>query len=96
MPQRIVDAAQAFDALRQEITPQALRELTALANASGNANEINLGVAVAKIVYANDRAALIAAAMITSSGVSRPMVDIGSEDREDDAPLNEKGGPLDG
>jgi hypothetical protein len=96
VPQRVVDWSQAFNAIAGEIITPGMREIAALAQPSGSANEINLGVAMSKIYFAQLRAAAVAAAMITSSGVSRPVIDIGSEDHDEDAPLTERGGLLDG
>lgn len=73
----VSDWVTVFRALREEITPAVLRDLAALRN-SANDDEhqpaIAVGMAATRIVFANDRAAAIAAAMMTQGGVSRPII----------------------
>jgi len=75
--EKIGDWLKAYNAIRYEVTDEALRMMVDLTR--GNPDEvgmtqINIGIQMARIVYANDRAAAIAAAMLTQSGVSRPVV----------------------
>lgn len=78
---------QAYDAIREEITPPAMRTMLQNMTAANPAAEVGdiqayaalvqASITLARLVSANDRAAAIAAAMLTQSGVSRPVIDIG-------------------
>lgn len=80
--QKVGDASVAFTALRDEITPPPFRnlinEMTSYPVTEGTdmvayASLVQASMGIARIIAANDRAALIAAAMLTQSGgVTRP------------------------
>ncbi len=82
------DTRYAFNIFRDELTPPLKREV--LANMTGAQMEaiastgdvqayaalVQASLQLDRVISANDRAALIAAAMITQSGVSRPQLDV--------------------
>lgn len=89
--EKVADAMTAFEAFRYELTPPALRtmmeQLTAatpqdheslndLDAIQAYLGQVNAAVGASRLVFANDRAALIAAVMLTQSGVARPMLDV--------------------
>jgi len=71
-----------FNAISGELTPTALRtmlsRLTETMGTTGEPSEaialLQSSMALARLVSANDRAAAIAAAVLTSSGGARPVV----------------------
>lgn len=65
----------AFNAVRAELSPPALRAMLDLTVAD-SVTSINLGIAMARITYSNDRAAAVVAGMITQSGITRPTLDV--------------------
>jgi hypothetical protein len=72
--EKVSDWFTAFNAIKHEITPVEFRPLLALmgskdGDGNDNVQAINLGVAVARIVMANDRAAATVAALLTTNGV---------------------------
>lgn len=73
--QKVADWFEVYQAIKAELTPQALRELTALASADSVAS-INVGLGASRITFANDRMAAQVAAMLTQSGVSRPISEV--------------------
>jgi hypothetical protein len=94
LPEKVGDWGAAFNAMRDEITPPVFREImtkltslpappegAGLADFNEYITAVNASLGIARIVAANDRAAAMAAAIITQSGVVRPTVDI-SEDGE--------------
>lgn len=66
--EKTTDWLAAFRAVQAELTPEALRVLTTLSDPA-NIESINLGLAAARIVFANDRAAAMVAALITQAGI---------------------------
>jgi hypothetical protein len=81
--QKVGDTAAAFNALSADITPEPLRwmvtdltsvDITETTDVAAYASLVQSSIHVARIVAANDRAAMLAAAMITQSGVARPVV----------------------
>lgn len=82
--EKIADTVTAFNVLRDEVTPQPMRDLingmtsipTEGADAAAYASLVQSSIHLARIVSANDRAAMMAAAIITQSGVSRPTLDV--------------------
>ena len=65
-----------FRAVKAEITPQVLVDLSNLRNSTNDESHevaIATGLAATRIVFANDRTAAVVAAMLTQSGVSRPV-----------------------
>lgn len=86
------DAVTAFNILSSEITPPQFRDIVNALQAIPPAtpeegvegfnryvNAVNASLGIARVVMANDRAAMIAAAMLTQSGVSRPIIAIDEE-----------------
>lgn len=71
--EKVADWLKAFNAIRYELTSDATRAMMDL-TAADSVTAINLGIQMARITYANDRAASITAAMLTQSGVSRPVI----------------------
>ena len=78
VPQRIADTAQAFQALRDELTPQPLRDVITLlttqkpdenTDVAAYASLVQSSLSLARLIAANDRAAMMSAAVITASGV---------------------------
>jgi len=72
--EKVGDWYAAYEVIREQITPQEFRPMLALMGATDadgitNVQAVNLGVAVARIVMANDRAAAQVAAMLTTNGV---------------------------
>lgn len=89
--QKASDAREVFLLLRDEVTPPIMRELLdSMTNAQKQA-AVNMGDAQAyaalvqaalqlqRVIAANDRTVMVAAAMLTASGVSRPIIETGSE-----------------
>ncbi len=79
--EKVADWYKAYNAIRHEITPPEFRPLMALMatkddDGGVNASIVNLGVAVSRIVMANDRAAATVAALLTTNGV-KPVTDMG-------------------
>lgn len=79
---KVSDWLQAYEAVSQEITPVAMREFVKLIDAKTQ-SEILVGVQMAKIVLANDRAAAYTAALLTANGVKPIPVSFGEEDVDD-------------
>jgi hypothetical protein len=77
--QKIGDWKRAYDAIREELTPEAFRALTSLAGSNNDVQSINVGVQVARVVFANDRAAATVAALITQTGIKPVGIDYGDE-----------------
>ncbi len=76
LEQRIADWATAYDAVRQEITPDPMRKfLGAFADASDVAS-LRSYQDLARLVAANDRAAAMIAAMLTSGGIKPAPVEM--------------------
>lgn len=83
LEEKVGDWAQAYEQIRHMITPPEFRPLMALmGQKDGEAGEINvqavnIGVAVSRIVMANDRAAAFTAALLTANGVKPLPMDLG-------------------
>lgn len=85
---KIGDTIVAFSAFREELTPENMRSV--LENMTGSQQQaaaqagdaqayaalVQASLSLQRLVFANDRAALIAAVMLTQSGVSRPQLDV--------------------
>jgi hypothetical protein len=77
--QKVADVKYVFDLLRDEVTPPILRQMMAAMTPKDPTNfEQNLAFLqgsfqLARLISANDRAAMIAAAMLTQSGVVKPV-----------------------
>lgn len=88
---KVSDAVKAYSVFREELTPPQVRGLiTAMTNVSlkedakpeevtAYASLVQSSMGLARLVSANDRAALIAAVMATQSGVSRPIISTDEE-----------------
>lgn len=91
---KVADAMQAFNAFRDELTPEATRNVLhsmtgAQQQAAAEAGDVQAYAALVqaalnlqRLISANDRAALVAAVLLTQSGVSRPNLDIIEGDAE--------------
>lgn len=87
--QKVADTATVFNALRDEITPAPFRNLinkmvefpvTEGTDMAAYASLVQASMSIARIVAANDRQALLAAAIITQSG--RVNIEATTEDPE--------------
>lgn len=81
--QKVGDALEVFNALRAELTPEPMRALVTKmtsipmgenTDVAAYASLVQASLHIARVVAANDRFAMIAAAMLTQSGVSRPII----------------------
>jgi len=89
--EKAADAVAAFSLLRDEVTPPVMREVMAkmdqmqaevAALPDGGQKYLDLvqtSLSLRRVIAANDRAVMLAAAILTSSGVSRPVIDITEE-----------------
>jgi hypothetical protein len=81
--EKAADALAVFNILRDEVTPSLMREILANmteAQQAAGAGDIQAYAALVqaalnlqRVIAANDRMVMVAAAMLTSSGVSRPV-----------------------
>jgi hypothetical protein len=62
--------------VREELTPEAFRALASLATAA-DPQSINVGIGVARVVFANDRCAATVAALLTQTGIKPTEIDYG-------------------
>lgn len=83
--QKAGDTLRAYELLRGELTPQSMRALVDKMTSqqpdehtdiAAYASLVNAAMVLAREVGKNDRAAMLAAAMITQSGVARPIIDL--------------------
>lgn len=93
-PDKIADAMQAYQAFRDELTPDVMRDTLnhmtgAQQQAAAEVGDVQAYAALVqaalnlqKVIAANDRAALVAAVLLTQSGVSRPNLDVINGDAE--------------
>lgn len=83
--EKVSDWFTAYRAIRDEITPEAFRSLTGLAqqqrdeDGTFNVAAINVGMTAARVVFANDRAAATVAALITQTGIKPTGFDYGDD-----------------
>lgn len=80
IPEKIGDWKAAFDAVSAELTPQPMRKFLGAFSDSDDVAKLRSYQELAKLVAANDRAAALVAAMLTSAGVKPVPVSIGIED----------------
>lgn len=85
---KIADARRAYEVLRDELTTDVMRSVLndmtgAQMQAAASVGDVQAYAALVqaslnlqRVVSANDRAAMIAAVMLTQSGVSRPQLDV--------------------
>jgi hypothetical protein len=85
---RIADALIAYNVFREELTPENMRSVLedmtgAQKQAAAEAGDVTAYAALVqaslslqRLVFANDRTAMLAAVMATQSGVSRPTLEI--------------------
>jgi len=88
---KIADTIQAYNVYREELTPENMRQVlekmtggqqqaaAQAGDAQAYAALVQASLQLQRLVFANDRAALIAAVMTTQSGVSRPIIDTSEE-----------------
>lgn len=80
--QRYLDWLAVYTKIKADLTPEPFDQLYKLSEQEPdqqNVISIQLGMQAARITFANDRAAAVTAAMITQSGVSRPIIEIADE-----------------
>lgn len=86
---KVADWMTAFEAIKAELTPAPLRvmmrQLTEAVPPEGTddldqvkayVERVNVATALSRLIFTNDRAASVTAAMLTQSGVSRPQLDV--------------------
>lgn len=85
---KIGDALQAYNAFRDELTPDVTRETLAsmtgaqqqaaaqVGDVQAYAALVQAAITLQRLISANDRAALVAAVLLTQSGVARPNLDV--------------------
>jgi hypothetical protein len=83
--EKIGDWKRAFDAVKVELTPPEFVDLARLAHEGKtdgvvNVQSVNIGLAAARIVFANDRAAATVAALVTQTGVKPMSIDYGENE----------------
>ena len=91
---KIVDATTAFNAFRDELTPDIMRATlhsmtgaqqqaaAEIGDVQAYAALVQAALNLQKVISANDRAAVVAAVLLTQSGVSRPNLDVIEGDAE--------------
>jgi len=81
--EKVSDAIRVYDQLRAEITTPEMRALITKMTSmqpgekddmAAYAALVQASLQLARVVAANDRTAMLAAAMLTQSGVSRPVI----------------------
>lgn len=89
--QRIADVRQAYQVFKEELTPENMRAVLedmtgAQKQAAAQEGDVQAYAALVqaslslqRLVFANDRAALIGAVLATQSGVARPNLDVISD-----------------
>lgn len=77
--EKVADWKTAYDAIRVEITPDALRKVLAEMDGVDGIQQFQSYVSLAKSVLANDRAAATVAALITQSGIKPTGFDYGED-----------------
>jgi hypothetical protein len=86
--QKANDALRVFNLLRDEVTPPIMREVMqdmtnaerqAGANTTGDVQAyaalVQASLSLQRVIAANDRMTMMAAAILTSSGVTRPVIE---------------------
>ena len=74
---KVADWLLAYQAIKAELTPEAFVTLAATAHQSDNVQGINIGIGMARLVFANDRAAATVAALLVQSGIKPTGFDYG-------------------
>ena len=85
--EKLADWSRVYLAVRDSLTPESFRTLMSLAKPTehegepslANVEAINLGLATARITFANDRAAATVAALLTQSGIKPTAIDYGDD-----------------
>lgn len=85
--EKVGDWNEAYEPIRDAITPDPMRQMITNMTSvpmegvevAAYASLVQSSIHLARIVAANDRAAAIAAAMLTAAGVSRPVIDLEGE-----------------
>lgn len=72
VPERVGHWHQAFEAIRAELTPAAMRTILAEMNEVQGIEQLGSYMTLARNVMANDRTAAVVAAMLVTSGI-RPL-----------------------
>jgi len=83
---KIADALGAYNVFRDELTPEVMRNV--LGNMTDAQRAVDVGdvqayaalvqasLQLQRVIAANDRAALVAAVLLTQSGIARPQLDV--------------------
>lgn len=87
--ERVADWHQAFLAVQEQLTPQALRTMMTVLTSTvppegaddldqvrAYIERVTTATGISRMIFANDRAAAVVAAMLTQSGVSRHTLDV--------------------
>lgn len=78
-PQTVIEKVGAWDtafsAIRESLTPPITRQVLAEMQGVTDIGSLQAAERLARIVSANDRTAAIVAAMLTSSGIQRPVIE---------------------
>ena len=86
--QKANDCLAVYGRLREELTPTQMRTLITKmtemqpddkADMAAYTSLVQASLHLARVVAANDRTAMLAAAMLTQGGVSRPVIDASEE-----------------
>lgn len=81
--QKTADWYTAYDTIRRELTPQALRDIASMAKPDAGDAVIRLGVSMSRMVTANDRMAALVAGILTTTGGVKPLpLDANDEDTD--------------
>ena len=80
---KLKDWATAYVSIRDSLTPAEFRPMLALMQTplteDGGVQSINIGIGVARLVFANDRAAATVASLLTANGVKPVDFDFGDD-----------------
>lgn len=82
--QKTGDWYAAYQAIREELTPQPMRDVLATMSTEPSIEGLGAAERLARMISANDRAAALAAAIITANGVSSSRA-VSFEDDEETA-----------
>lgn len=76
---RVANWKEAFDAIREDLTPPAMRDLVSTLQTQEAMRDLPLYIQLARVVSANDRAAGTIAALITQTGIKPTAIDFGDD-----------------
>lgn len=70
---------QAFDAVREELTPPELRVILSTLQSNEQMRDLPLFIQLARVISANDRAAGTVAALLVATGIKPTAIDYGDD-----------------